>query len=466
MPAMSGRAVSLPIVLLAAAAAVGAACGRPGTERRAVPPTHLLLVTLDTLRADRLGAYGYPRPTSPHLDRFAASAFVFEDATCSMPTTLPSHLSIVTGLRPAQHGVFRNGVVPSRNLESIFDLLAAQRGAATAAVVAAGVLDERYLSGLGLAEVRFPARRRQFQVPARVVTTTALEWLERHLERPPSERSPFALWVHYYDPHEPYTPPARFRERFARDDDPSLPNAMSTEALVALNRSPEPPTEGVRRRVSDLYDAEVALLDHHLGRLFAGLERLGVADDTVVAVVGDHGQALGEEGFYGHGLRLLEPVVKVPMLLRLPGQGGGGRIRGTVETIDLMPTLEELFDLRGSAELPGRSLMPALRAEGDAGRRTRLIERRSYAEDPAALGVALHAGDWKAIYYRDLDGTERRFLGEAASGLDGVDRYRDSDPRARLLAAAVEAARREADREPAVLDDEQRRMLRALGYLD
>ena len=111
----------------------------------------LLLITLDTLRADRLGAYGYSRPTSPVLDNFAETATLFQDVTCSMPTTLPSHLTILTGLSPAQHGVTRNGMVPSKDPVSIFDLLG-ERGIPSAAVVSAQVLAEEYLQGLGLGE--------------------------------------------------------------------------------------------------------------------------------------------------------------------------------------------------------------------------------------------------------------------------------------------------------------------------
>ncbi len=136
------------------------------------PPRNLLLITLDTLRADHLGAYGYSRPTSPALDAFAAQATLFEDATCSMPTTLPSHVTIFTGLRPSQHGVRRNGQAPERDLRTVFDLLA-ERGVATGAVIGSKVLGEKYLGGLGFGEVVFPGSERQYQARAQHVTDHA-----------------------------------------------------------------------------------------------------------------------------------------------------------------------------------------------------------------------------------------------------------------------------------------------------
>lgn len=425
----------------------------------AEPPRNLLLITLDTLRADHLGFYGYARPTSPRLDAFAAGAVVFDDALCSMPTTLPSHVTMFTGLRPAQHGVRTNGQPAPGELTSVFDLLA-ERGAATAAVVASRVVDERYVGGLGFAEVSFPGSERQHQVAADRVTRQARAWLERQ------GGGPFALWVHYYDPHEPYDPPSGPRAAFARPYSGPLPDRLSVETLVGLNDPARAAdlTPQDRDHITDLYDAEIAYLDTHLGALLDFVEETGLGSSTVVAIVGDHGQALGEQGFFGHGLRLLEPVIRVPFVLRVPG-AAPGRVAAPVETIDLVPTLVDYLGLVAPAGLPGRSLRPAIEGRRLTAPRFRVVERRHYEDQPDVLGVALHGGDWKAVYYHDEDGAEARRFARRPD-LDGADPLDPSSPAAGWLDAMVGALRSAPAAAKRELDAEEERMLRALGYLD
>jgi len=424
------------------------------------PARNLLLITLDTLRADHLGVYGYPRPTSPALDRFAAGATVFTDATCSIPTTLPSHVSIFTGLRPTQHGVRRNGAAPDRDLVSIFDLLAAN-GTRTAAVIASQVVGERYLSGLGIDEVIYPGPKRRYQAGAKRVTEHATAWLDAHAEEP------FALWLHYYDTHEPYEPPAEVLRHFDRGYDGELPDALATKRLVGFNKlAPGTLSSADLAHVTDLYDAEIAALDRQLGLLFEALEARGLLANSLVVLVGDHGQALGESGFFGHGLRLLEPVVKVPMIVRLPGEREGTRADSPVETIDLLPTVAELMNLEPPTDLPGRSLVPALSGARLGAGSPRVVERRLYDDRPDIVGAAIHAGAWKAVFYRDEDGSETRFLGRRDSGLDGENLFTADSDEARWLEAVVAGLTSGDGPVEAEMDEEQRRMLEALGYLD
>jgi arylsulfatase A-like enzyme len=434
-----------------------AACLACAGEKTA--PRNLLLVTLDTLRADHLGAYGYRRPTSPELDAFAAQATLFEDATCSMPTTLPSHVTIFTGLRPSEHGVRRNGQAPERDLTTVFDLLA-ERGLATGAVIGSKVVGERYLGGLGFQDVVFPGSERQYQARAERVTDHAAAWIENR------DGAPFALWVHYYDTHEPYAPAARFARQFDRGYEGPLPSALDVKTLVGFNDDAGAAlsTDDLAH-VTDLYDAEIAYLDAHLGRLFERLADLGLLDETVVVIVGDHGQSLGDNGFFGHGLRLLEPVVKVPLIVRLPDQTTAARVESPVETVDLAPTLLDLFDLASPDELPGISLVPALEGKALPRRQFRLVERRAYPEQPEVVGVALHGGDWKAVYYRDEDGVESHLLGRRAGGLDGVNLYASDSDEARWLDAARRGLLAAESTSPD-LDEEELRMLRALGYVE
>lgn len=448
---------SLPAVLLLLLATATVAC----RSERQPAAENLLLITLDTLRADHLGIYGYPRPTSPNLDAFAVDAAVFDDVTCSMPTTLPSHLSIFTGLRPLEHGVRRNGQLAARDLVTLFDLLQ-QQGAATAAVIASRVVGSKYLDGAGFDEVLFPGAKQQYQTRAELVTEHASAWLEQH------HQTPFGLWVHYYDSHEPYAPAASFARAFDRGYRGELGDVLDVKTLVGLNQRPpdEPLTPDDLAHITDLYDAEIAYLDHHLGRLLARIDELGRLEDTVVVIVGDHGQALGDNNFFGHGLRLLEPVVKVPLLVRQPGAEPGIRVHTPVETIDLMPTVAELLSLEVPGGLAGRSLVPLLAGETLASRRFRWIERRTYPDQPEVIGLALHGGSWKAVYYRDEDGREQRLFSHRPEGLDSAGDLDAESEEARWLEAARSALLAANNSTTTAAGADDSKMLRALGYLN
>jgi arylsulfatase A-like enzyme len=444
------------VALLAAGLACMPSPSRPAT------PSNLLLITLDTLRTDHLGCYGYGRPTTPVLDRFAATAARFEDVTCSMPTTLPSHLTIFTGLPPQLHGVTRNGQVQESYPPSIFDRLAAS-GARTAAIVSAGVVEARFVQRLGFEEVIFDRPNPGvFQVGAKVVTDNAVSWLARHR----GER--FALWLHYYDPHEPYDPPAETAARFTAGYRGELPDALSTEFLVGLN---DPAADAAlsaadRQHVVDLYDAEVAVLDAELGRVLAALPELGLDGATLVVIVGDHGQAHGESSFWGHGERLLEPVIKVPLLVHLPGQRDGLVVPAAVETLDLMPSLLEWFELAPIPGLPGRSLAGALRGEAIAPAEWRLVARRSYPEQPERAGLVVHRVTEKGTFYREPD-SETFHIGRVGGkgGPDGDNFFVAGAEGSAWFSSEVERYLSGIASVAAGTSTEDLEMLRALGYV-
>ncbi len=442
-------AVAAAIIATAPAATAGPA------------PIHLLLITLDTLRADHLGAYGYEAPTSPAIDELARGATLFTDVTCSMPTTLPSHVTIFTGLTPAQHGITANGMVANRELTSVFELLG-ERGARTAAVVSARVLGEEYLAGLGIGEhfLDDGGTNGVYQVAADAVTRRAIAWLSEHGEES------FALWLHYFDSHEPYTPPAEVAARFTRGYRGPLGNALATDWLVALNDETAPELSARdRRHVADLYDAEIAFLDAQLDRLFRFLKDRGLWHKTLVVVTGDHGQALGERGFWGHGERLLEPVIKVPLLVKLPAQERAATVRAAVQTLDILPTITAYFGLETPPQSGGRSLLPALLGEVLEPVSLRVVERRSYAAAPERRGLALHGGTWKLTYYREGGGSSRH-LGRTGGkgGVDGENLYTPGSPEDQLL-RQVAATRTVRPGQTPELSPETLEMLRALGYV-
>jgi choline-sulfatase len=296
---------------------------------------NLLLVTLDTVRADHLGCYGYALAETPTLDALAREGVRFAHASSPVPLTLPAHASILTGLLPPRHGVRNNGggALPAGTATLATRLAAA--GYRTAAFVAAFVLDHRFGLQPGFAVYDDEVNRDpnagwvlEAARPANQVVDRALAWLGR------GDSRPFFLWVHLYDAHAPYNPPSPQRERH-----PGRP-----------------------------YDGAIAFDDAQLGRLLAEIDRRGWHGRTLVAVAADHGESLGEHGEATHGLLLYEPALAVPMLLRGPGLAP--RVVSTpVSLIDLAPTLSGMLRLPPPAASPavpaavdGRDLAAALRA--------------------------------------------------------------------------------------------------------
>ncbi len=294
---------------------------------------NLLLVTLDTTRADRLGCYGYARAKTRHLDRLAAEGVRFAQALSPAPITLPAHASIFTGLYPFAHGVRNNG---NFYLGDSFETLATvlqKYGYRTAAFVSSFILDRRYglargfetyddrIEGAKTQVISLEAERRGDR------TSLALEaWLASHAERKP--HAPFFAWLHLYDPHEPYRPPPPFRDLFK--DSP--------------------------------YDGEVAFDDAIVAAVLDRLGRLGLRDNTLVAVIGDHGESLGDHGEETHSMFVYESAIRVPFILWGPGVVPARLVvEEPVRATDLASTLLDLLGAPPLATTHGRSLVPLLR---------------------------------------------------------------------------------------------------------
>jgi len=326
--------IGVAAVALVAAGAFYFLSHRPatGTTR---PPLNVLLVTLDTTRADRLGCYGYVAGRTRHLDRLAAEGARFETAIAPAPITLPSHSSIFTGLYPFEHGVRNNGnFYLSERLETLATRLKA-RGYRTGAFLSSFILDRRYgldrgfdvyddhMEGAYAQVVTLQAERRGDR------TALALgRWID---ERAKEREAPFFAWLHLYDPHEPYRPPHPFRDIFPKDP----------------------------------YDGEIAFTDAILASVLDRLQQAGLLDRTLIVVTGDHGESLGEHGESTHSMFLYEGAIRVPLILWRPGLVPAGRVvSDPVRLVDVAPTI---LDLVGATPLPAphaRSLVPLLEGRG------------------------------------------------------------------------------------------------------
>jgi arylsulfatase A-like enzyme len=321
------------------------------------PPAGVLIITLDTTRADRLSPYGFMSGPTPALDRLAAEGVLFDQAMTTAPLTLPAHTSLFTGLLPPRHGVRENAdAALGTGFPTLAELLRAQ-GYRTGAFVGSVVLDaERGLSRgfdrySGVAQTD---GTRALQRPANAVADDAIAWLDSVVG------SPFLLWAHFYDPHQPHDAPEPFRSSAA-----------------------------------DSYIAEIAFVDSQIGRLLDALTRHEVLENTVVIVVADHGESLGEHGERDHGIFLYDSVMRVPLIIKAPG-AARARVAEIVRITDLMPTVLEMVGAP-APPMDGVSLSSVISG------RARVPDLESYSESfyPLRFGwsplQALRTGRFKFV---------------------------------------------------------------------
>jgi choline-sulfatase len=415
--------------------------GMLGCTKGSAPPSrpNLVLVTLDTVRADHLGCYGDSQAITPALDGLAAEGLRFTSASSTVPLTLPSHTTILSGLLPPHHGLRNNGAgLLAPGTPTLATLLSAA-GYRTAAFLGAFVLDHRFglAGGFEVYDDEIPRDPKagtilEAERPGRDVMDRALAWLRTPRK---DDSRPFFVWVHLYDAHAPYTPPAAWAAKH-----PGRP-----------------------------YDGEISEVDEQVGRLLAELKSRGLDGKTVVAVAADHGEGLGEHGELTHGLLLYEPTIHVPLLLRAPWGLKPRVVAAPVSLVDLAPTLAGLVGHPFPAGRDGRDLSRALLAgeEPPAG--------NVYAETryPATFGwsplAALRRRDLKYIasprpelYDLRRDPGEAANLLAASPGAANADTARGFASGIAAIEAGAVAAPRSGDSKA---DAETRARLASLGYV-
>ncbi len=403
---------------------------------RPVDQLNVILVSIDTLRADRLSSYGSTRVETPHLDRFAREGIQFNNAASTVPFTLPAHSSIMTGTYPPYHGVRENvGYFLDESLITLADQLS-DGGWQTAGFVSAFVLDSRWGISQGFQhyhdnfdlEGSDRANLASVQRPGSETIDEAVKWLDSRAPQP------FFLWLHLFDPHDPYRPPEPFKSQY---------------------RHP--------------YDGEVAYTDSLFGRFREELEKRGLLESSLVIVTGDHGEGLGQhaEGF--HGFFIYDSTVHVPLIIRPPFDELGGRvIEEAVSHVDLFPTILEATGQPIPEQAQGESLLPLLLDRTPAEKTERLV----YSE---SLYPLLHYG-WAPLrsirseQFKFIDAPAPELYDLSADRLEEHNVLLDNRRTARELKDALDAltARIEAGAvtsNPAELDDDAMRQLQALGYL-
>jgi arylsulfatase A-like enzyme len=455
-----------PATLAAAALLALAGCA----DRRPAPT--VILISIDSLRADHVGAYGYAKPTTPRIDALARSGTLFERALSSTSWTLPAHVALLTGVADSVHGVVDESRALGPGLPTLAERLKA-RGFATAAVVSGPYLHPRYglnrgfdqyLNCMGFLDDAFkpgPAAGTNIHLDSHGDVTSpcavrrALEWLGRQRGRPAF------LFVHLWDVHYDYRPPPGYAERFetayAGGLDPS-----GFELNGAIHK--DMPARDLEHLIA-LYDGEIAYTDEHVGRLLDGAAALGRRDAWVV-VTSDHGDAFFEHGVKGHQKDLHAEVVRIPLVFHGPGIPAGARLPGPAHITDVTPTLLELLGAaapRPRAAGDGWSLATAMREPAA------LRERRAASELEVSTArlAALETLDWKIVrrfepertvlYELGRDAREQNPLPAPPAAAAELDRWRSEAARRGAAVRALDVGRP---------TDALKERLRSLGYVE
>ena len=428
-------ALGLAAVALVAIGFGGRLWQRAGAGPPSAAGLNVLLVTLDTTRADRLGCYGHASARTPRLDRLAAEGVRFENAIAAAPITLPSHASILTALYPFEHGVRNNG---NFYLAERFETLASvlrKRGYHTAAFVSSFILDRRY----GLARGFETYDDRMEEAPGlgsgleaeRRGDRTAhalIRWLEGYAGQ--GAPASFFVWLHLYDPHEPYRPPPPFSDLFVRDP----------------------------------YDGEIAFADHTVGTVLDKLAQLGLLDRSLVAVVADHGESLGDHGEETHSMFLYESAIRVPLILWRPGVLPAGRvIAPPVRALDLSPTILDILGAPPLAAPHARSLRAAI--DGRSTEPPLAVYAETYVPKLAMGGAALRA--LRDERFKLIDAPRPELYDLARDPGETRNRYPDEPGTAQALRAELERLTAGGNGAMNVrpVDRETVEKLEALGYL-
>jgi arylsulfatase A-like enzyme/tetratricopeptide (TPR) repeat protein len=389
---------------------------------------NVIVITLDTTRADRIGAYGYASAQTPHFDALAREGTLFEHAITPSAYTMPSHSSIMTGLYPPAHGVRLNGDAALGDAQTTLAERLSADGYRTGAFVGAFVLDGRWglKQGFDHYDDQFqlgPDQRldlAKVQRPANTVVDAALKWLD-------ADRSkPFFAWLHFYDAHTPYEPPEPYKG----------------------------------------YDGEIAFADSQVGRVLRWLKEKGLDDDTIVVITGDHGEGLGSHGESEHGYYIYDYAVRVPLVMRVP-KSKPARVSSQVRTIDIFPTVLELVSATPAPNVEGLSLVPLIKGEA-----AETKPRYAYSE---SMATRLQYG-WSALY--SVRTNEHKYIDAPRSELYDLQddpaesKNRLDDQRRVAIQLRNELARIRAENEKlapksqdANLDQETLKKLASLGYV-
>ena len=438
------------------------------------PQPNVVFITVETLRADHVGCYGYKRPTTPAMDRLAADGLRFARCISASNWTIPAQMTMFTGVHPSIH----HTVTVKHKLAPNLTTLAAEfkrAGYRTAGFTANTSTDGKFgfsrgfdhyddfsvfmAADLNLFGDRAEPKKFYQTVTSKTLNRVALKWLKKHAD----DEQPFFLHLFYYDPHFAYVPPPEYKRMFANPDYDGKLDGTNIWDL----RGKDTPAED-QRHIQALYDGDVRYTDDHVGKLLDALKQHGLYDDTIILLVGDHGDEFWDHGSVAHGHTLYDELVHVPLIVRWPGVTTPGRVvDAQVCHLDVMSTVLAMAGLPVPRQCMGRDLTPVLRGK----------------DAPATKGIAFLEGDAdravrglctatrKIVRYRDTD--ELLFLDLEADpnermNLAGTAREKEFAALLQVFEAweeRMKAARKQSPAPAKSIDPELRKRLKALGYM-
>jgi arylsulfatase A-like enzyme len=434
------------------------------------PVRNVIVLLIDTLRASKLRVYNpSSRVRTPVLDRIAAEGTVFEQAQAPENWTKPSVASVLTGLTPSTHGAKTSEARLPESAEMVSEVFRSA-GFRTAAFLANGYVSDRFGFNQGWDHYTNYIRENR-STEAENVFAEAAQWIEQHRERR------FFVYIQTIDPHVPYDPPAEFLQMY----DPRTDYAgqvrprMTGDLLERAKRTPPAVTFDAsdRRRLEALHDGEISYHDREFGRFLERLGQMGVLDDTLLVITSDHGEEFNEHGSWGHGHSLYQELIGVPLIVWRPGTVPVQRVRHTVSTLSVSPTVLELAGVPGLRMAEGRSLVPDLRGETPVGPQVAFSD---FLDDRRAI----RAGRWKLVlrghnptmFDLERDPGEQRELSMSAHPIAArylrvlIGQYLGASHRGRWLEAEQGPGLHLGSEASQPLDPETCAQLRALGYVD
>jgi len=427
------------------------------TAARPVPDgPNVIVISIDTLRADHLGCYGYDRPTSPTLDRLAEGGVLFENVSSTSPWTLPAHASLMTGLYPSRHGLKSHREYLHQAAVPMAEILQEQ-GYLTAAIVNAHYVSQRYGFDRGFDEFNYVPEELARAAPS-AVEDYAVGWLSNH------DGGPFFLFLHYYDVHSDYRSLPQYERMFARDYMGSADG--STAQLLEYRRGRFKLDQPDAEHLIDLYDAGVRQMDDGIARLVDLLEAKNLLDDTLIVVTSDHGEEFLEHGGVLHGRTHFEEVIRVPLIVCGPGAPQGRRVTEIASLVDVLPTTLGLLGVTPPETIDGLDLSPFWQAEPPPAIDRLVFAEADHHNQYDDIKRAVRRGKFKMHFDRSTRNVELFDLADDPGETKNV---------AREHATVVRELRRELDvfmatQRPggslAPLSQQQVEKLKSLGYLE
>jgi choline-sulfatase len=421
---------------LSACLVLASCSGKPEPQGKTAAGTNanVLLITIDTLRADYLGCYGRKSIATPNIDALAARGVRFEQAMAQVPLTAPSHACILTGTYPQVHKIRdMGGFVLDEKVPTLATILS-KAGFETAAFVGSAVLNHYYGLSRGFAvygdEMKVGPNMKKLpgvvaEVRGDVVTQRALDWLDK------SASKRFFLWVHYYDPHFPYDPPEPYRTRYPKDP----------------------------------YGGEVAYADEQVGRLLTALEDHQLKERTLVVLMADHGESLGDHGEYTHGVFLYDSTVHIPLLFAGPGVPAGRAVPQQVRSIDVLPTVTNYLGLSAGDKVQGTSLLPSL-VEGKPPAGNYCYMETLYPKTQMGWSElrGVRTDEWKYIVAPKPE--LYRLSDDRSESRDVAGKFPGDAERLQKKVWEIGGSPQSLNRlQPQLVDEQRRRELTALGYV-